>query len=97
MTDETNALERLRAWSTVYRLAALRVYNGLPLLTLEDMEAFPTSRVSIWDRPWKHGSPPADDRRYICLGTEDNPATFAEMVDAALKRWEELYGKDSEA
>lgn len=90
--SEESALARLRAWSTVYRLVSLRVSDGLPLLVLEDLKQVPTARVSVWDRPWKHGAPPADDHRYITLGTEDKPASLGEMVDAALTRWAELYG-----
>lgn len=93
---EANALGRLRTWSTVYRLVSLRVGSGLPFLLLEDLEQMPAARVSVWDRPWKHGSPPADDRRYIVLGTQDNPASLAEMVTAALDRWKELHGEENQ-
>jgi len=89
MSDETNALERLRAWAATsgrwYELE--RDVGCADCLTLGEL---PTLGVSTGP-PFVSIS--SDDDPH----TEDNPATLAEMVDAALARWEELYGKDGGA
>lgn len=95
MTQQSDAaLARLQVWSKGYFQSELKTSNGLSFLVLENVKPKSTARIVVWDRPWKHGSPPTEDKRYLCIGTEDKPATLAEMIDAALSRWAELYGEN---
>lgn len=92
--SEESALARLRAWvqgdSTYYRHADLSVEGrkddaGEPSMCLDI--SWHGGKLSVWNTPLKREMPDT-----IGIGTEDKPASFGEMVEAALARWAELYG-----
>lgn len=83
-------LERLRAWQ---KGSVGRHYS------LDGDHVTRTDRLDLGEL----STDPYEPGRMVIVDsdddphTEDSPATFAEMVDAALARWEERYGKDGGA
>jgi len=95
MSDEANALERLRAWRTraEQRWEITHDWAGYSLdLDERDRDGCIWRSVSV-----AGDGGGIETEKNIVLGTIDKPATISAMVDVALKRWEERYGKDGGA
>lgn len=95
---EAEALDRLRAWAAkdVRRDYSLTMEPGEFMLHIGVEIADDSIQSDYQDSWWMVVSGDGDgvpSDGCIVLGSEDNPATLAEMVTAALARWEKLYGE----
>jgi len=82
---ERSATARLEAWSNKHDA----YFEIDPFWVILDPRCSP--RMAFYRCP-------SEERMFhrgvdaIVVGTDEKPATLDEMIDAALKRWEELYG-----
>lgn len=85
---EKDALERLEAWQaqeTDYRAYDIR--QDRVLLT-----GNPSQWVYAYRCKRDYGNFTEYPTHVVIVGTDDQPATLDECIDAALMRWQELYG-----
>lgn len=93
---EANALDRLRAWAAQdeHRDYSITIDSSDYMLHLGRGSDIDNDRL---DSEWwilvsgNGDGVPSDE--CVVLGTPDSPASFAEMVDAALERWADLYSE----
>lgn len=88
--SEESALARLRAWVQKREgicAAQIIAYQDCERLKLFELDPS-TKSVFVYSKPVN-----LQNENTIGIGTEDKPASLAEMIDAALARWRELYGE----
>ena len=95
LSAEVNALDRLRTWqldpagNLSRRWTHEDDWTG-PSLELTEFIAEGEDKFVFVYGDGRGGT----RKGIVNVGTEDNHATFAKMVEAALARWAELYGED---
>lgn len=81
---------RLEAWQRKKpgRFVYISLRTSIAFITIGDPK-LPNGPLFCWSFPFGKGSEVS-----FAVGTEDKPGTLAEMADAILRQWEQLYGDD---